>query len=74
LLYGIAANIFYTGGWIAELVVRRVWPREANRFATLSFMGGLVFSILLTLAPGVVIAAGALFGLMKHFMRAARWD
>ena len=66
LIYGIMANVCFTGGWIAELVVRRIWPREADRFASTSFSLGLVFSVLLTLTPGIVIGAGGIFGLLKH--------
>ncbi len=66
ILYGIAANICFTGGWVVELFVREFWPSEADRFATWSFSTGLVFSVLLTLAPAVVIGASGLFGLLRH--------
>ncbi len=69
LIYGIMANVCFTGGWIAELVVRKIWPREADRFASTSFSLGLVFSVLLTLTPGIVIGAGGIFGLLKHVYR-----
>ncbi len=36
-IYAIIANIYFTGGWLLELAVRRIWPLEADRFATLSF-------------------------------------
>jgi len=71
LLYGIMANICFTGGWLAELLVLRVWPREADRFATVSFSSGLVFSVLLTLTPAIVIGAGGIFGLLKHLFGAS---
>jgi hypothetical protein len=69
LIYGIMANICYTGGWIAELFVRRIWPNEADRFATLSFSTGLVFSVSLTLAPGIIVGAEGIFGLLAHLFR-----
>jgi hypothetical protein len=68
LLYGIAANVFFTGGWLAELIVRKIWPREADRFATLSFSLGLMFSVLLTLTPGIVVGVGGIFGLIGHLV------
>jgi len=34
LIYGIMANVCFTGGWIAELVIRQIWPHEAERFAS----------------------------------------
>ena len=70
LIYGIMANVFFTGGWVAELVVRRIWPREADPFASRSFSLGLVFSVLLTLTPGIVIGAGGVFGLLGHLFHA----
>ena len=70
LIYGIMANICFTGGWLAELVIRKIWPREADRFASTSFALGLVFSVLLTLTPGIVIGAGGVFGLLGHLFHA----
>jgi len=28
IIYGILANACYTGGWVAELIVRKIWPRR----------------------------------------------
>jgi ABC-type branched-subunit amino acid transport system permease subunit len=69
LLYGIAANVCFTGGWLAELVIRKAWPNQADRFSTLSFSFGLIFSVLLTLTPAIVIGAGGLFALARHSLR-----
>lgn len=69
LLYGIAANVFFTGGWLAELIVRKIWPMEADRFATLSFSLGLIFSVVLTLTPAIIIGAAGIFGLVGHLLR-----
>jgi hypothetical protein len=68
-IYGIAANICYTGGWIAELIVRKLWVREADRFATLTFATGLMFSVVLTIAPALVIGSAALFELVRYWAR-----
>ena len=54
LLYGIMANILYTGGWVIELVVRKLWPNEADSFATHSFALGVIFSVILTFVPGII--------------------
>jgi len=40
-----------------------------NSFAKSSFSAGLLFSVLLTLLPGVLFAAGELFALIKHLYR-----
>ena len=66
LLYGILANVCYTGGWIFELVVRKLRPVDADRIAVTSFCLGLIFSVVLTLAPGILIAASSIFLLVRH--------
>ena len=65
IIYGIGANVCYTVGWVVELFVRKTWPDKADRFATWSFALGLIFSIMLTLLPALLIiffAAVAIFG------------
>ncbi len=66
LLYGVIANLFFTGGWIAEILVRKLWPQEADRFATLSFSLGLQVSVLLTLAPAIIFGAATIIMLVAH--------
>jgi hypothetical protein len=66
VLYAILANICYTGGWIAELIIRKLWPHEADRFAMSSFFLGVVLSVLLTMSPGIVFLVGGGFGLIHH--------
>ena len=51
LAYGVAANVCYSGGWIAEWLVRKVWRERAGAFGEISFALGVLFSILLTLVP-----------------------
>lgn len=57
LLYGIAANICFTGGWVSEIVARRIWGARADAYGEISFCFGTVFSVLLTLFPSVVFSA-----------------
>lgn len=66
ILYAIAANVCFTGGWLTELAVRKVWPDEADRFATFSFSLGLIFSVLLTLSPGILLGIAGIFALLGH--------
>jgi hypothetical protein len=66
ILYAIAANVCFTGGWLAELAVRKIWPHEADRFATTSFSLGLIFSVLLTLTPGILLGIAGIFALLGH--------
>ena len=56
VLYGIAANVCFTGGWISELVARRIWGARADAYGEISFCFGTVFSVLLTLFPSVVFS------------------
>ena len=74
VLYAVAANVCYTGGWIGELVVWELWPREADKFASRSFVAGFIFSILLTLMPGALIVVTGLLDLIKHYRLVARFN
>ena len=61
LLYGILANVCYTGGWITELLVARFWGVDTSRFGPIAFSLGTAFSVLVTLVPaGVVIVIAAI--------------
>jgi hypothetical protein len=66
IIYGLLANVCFSGGWLAELVIRKIWPTEADRFATITFSLGVIFSVLLTLAPAVLIGAVGIFKLLHH--------
>ena len=66
VLYGILANVCFTGGWVTELIVRRFWAHESGRFATLTLSLGTIFAVLLTLAPAIVIGAAGIFKLLRH--------
>lgn len=66
--YGLMANLCYTGGWVAELLVRKLWPEQANTFGKISFFLGLNFSILLTLVPSIVVSAIGAISLLAHFV------
>lgn len=69
ILYGIMANICFTGGWVAEILVRKIWPQDGNAFGKISFALGLVFSIALTLLPGILIAGMGAILLVVHAVR-----
>lgn len=72
IFYAIIANVCFTGSWLSELVVRKAWPAEADRFATLSFSLGLAFSLLLTLIPGVLATFAGIFALFAHLLPSGR--
>lgn len=68
IIYGIMANVCFTGGWLSELIIRKLWPSEADRFATTSFSLGVVFSVLLTLTPGILVGSAGVFELIRHLI------
>ena len=57
-VYGIAANLCYTLGWMTELAARALWGRRAPEIGPLLFRQGLIFSVGLTLLPILVMAFG----------------
>ncbi len=63
LVYGVLANICFTGGWLAELLARKVWSERANHFAQISFTLGVLFSVLLTLFPAMLLTVVLIYRL-----------
>lgn len=52
LFFGILANVFYTGGWICELLMRALTTAErSSAFGLKAFRIGVNFSIFITLCP-----------------------
>jgi hypothetical protein len=49
--YGLLANVMYTGGWIAELLVRPLFGRKTPVVGATLFRYGFAFSVGLTLLP-----------------------
>ena len=56
LAYGVLANIAYTGGWAAELWIRKRLGREMEPVGPTLFRYGFAFSIGLTLFPVAIIS------------------
>lgn len=68
LIYGVLANICYTGGWMAELWIRKTLGRGMEPVGPTLFRYGFAFSIGLTLFPiGLISALKALFFLGSIF-------
>jgi hypothetical protein len=55
-VYGVAANVCYSLGWLIEGAARAVWGRRAPDVGPLLFRQGLNFSVGLTLLPVLIIA------------------
>jgi hypothetical protein len=64
VLYAIAANVCFTGGWISELLARRIWGARADAYGEICFCFGTIFSVLLTFLPGGVLALGVAIRLL----------
>jgi hypothetical protein len=63
--YAVGANIFYTLGWIVELIVRRFDAAVARQSARVMFVWGFVASCILTSAPLWIAAFVWLSSLVK---------
>ncbi len=57
VVYGIAANVFYTLGWISELLWSGGDTSRTQPFRKKVFLLGLTVSCVLTLLPAVLIPA-----------------
>jgi hypothetical protein len=64
--YAGAANVCYTGGWVAELLALKVWGERARSFGEIAFGLGVAFSVLLTLLPAALTLLVASLRLALH--------
>ncbi len=55
-VYGIAANLCYSFGWLLELAAHALWGRRAPNLGPLLFRQGLIFSVGLTLLPVLLMS------------------
>ena len=60
IVYGFLANVCYTLGPVADLMLRRILGIRAPDIAPVMFRYGYVFSIGLTLLPIPIMMAGAI--------------
>jgi hypothetical protein len=49
--YGFLANVCFTGGWIMELLAKKVFQEQSKHFGEILFLCGMIFSMALTLLP-----------------------
>jgi hypothetical protein len=66
LAYAVVVNLFYTGGWMVELLWCRLWPATKGDVAILTFRLGLVLSILVTTLPAVLATAFAVHAILTR--------
>ena len=63
LIFGLSANLFYTLGWITEIVCKKVMQQKEFLFKTgpVLFIGGIVLSVFFTIAIDIAIIISFLF-------------
>ena len=59
--YLIVANVFYTCGWILELLVARMWRVSTPVFGPIAFTLGTALSVVVTLVPAGLVILLAVF-------------
>jgi hypothetical protein len=64
--YGVILNVCFTGGWIAELLSRRVWGDRVDAFGEVAFTVGTIFSVLLTLMPAALLVVVGVLAMAFH--------
>jgi hypothetical protein len=64
LVYGVVANVCFTGGWIAELALRPIFGEKTPVVGATLFRYGFVFSVGLTLFPISIAGIGILLHLI----------
>jgi hypothetical protein len=62
--YGVAANVCFTFGWVAENLVERWLDRPVYGLGPALFRHGLVFSLGLTVFPALIVTVMAIGGLL----------
>ena len=68
VIYGVAANVCYTFGYLAEALFERLWGGEVAPVGPTLFRHGLVFSVGLTLLPIGVAWVGYLLGAIRYLL------
>lgn len=56
LFYAVAANVCFTGGWVAELTSKKIWGEKAQYFGPIALGLGTAFSVIITLFPAMIMA------------------
>ncbi len=66
IIYGIMANICFTGGWVLELLSRKIWGTRADAFGEIAFVWGTLSSVILTLVPAAVVVVVGACGILAN--------
>lgn len=66
VVYGVAANLCYSLGWLVELAMRALWGEEAPFAGPALFRQGLSFAVGLTLLPIPLVCVSWVGRLLAH--------
>ncbi len=62
LFFVTVSNFFYTGGWLAETVLRLLNRKRVGNFGPRAFKYGLLFSMFVAFVPTLIAAGSAITG------------
>ena len=66
ILFGLGANVFYTGGWMVELLAHGIGKEQTRNLGPRLLLIGLVFSVLLDFIPLVFFIANLCWRAWHH--------
>ena len=61
IAFAVAANACYTGGWVLELTLRKLWPIQSRVFGPMAFVTGMIFSAAVALLPALLAVSYLLY-------------
>ena len=65
VVFGVLANLFYTAGWVSEVLFNVWWRDDPPAVGPFLFRQGLIFSVGLTLLPIGFAALGWGFRILR---------
>jgi hypothetical protein len=68
VVYGVAANLCYSLGWLAEVAMRALWGEEAPCAGPALFRQGLSFAVGLTLLPIPLVCLSWVVRALAHLL------
>jgi len=69
IIFAMMANICFTGGWILELLSRRLWGTRAEAFGEIAFTWGTLGSIFLTLVPAALTVVAGTYRILGTVLK-----
>ena len=60
------ANLFYTGGWISELIARPLWRDRARYYGPIMLSLGLILSLAVCFLPSILLGITLIVWVVVH--------